>query len=203
MYECPAGTYREAVNVTSISGPYPFVNPTIALSYSPTLDNVTHCDSCPYGTYRSSTKGTSPASCSKCPIGKYANQTGYLLSTKVSSDFINSIKAQLRRRTAYGVLRVPLQPRKEPDFAFVLLRRVVTCPSQRSKVKQLWITLRTAWITTERPCLTRVDGELWFGALIFIQRGNYIQRGREDAGCSNTVELLRCLFVDYKKFDCW
>ena len=79
MFECPAGTYREAVILAAISGPLPFLNPTIALKSSPILDNVTQCDSCPYGTYRSATKGSSPLSCSKCPVGKYANQTGAVI----------------------------------------------------------------------------------------------------------------------------
>lgn len=76
MLECPAGTYRQSVNVTAIVGPFPFISPEIALNVSTTLRSVTHCEDCPYGTYRSSPKGTSLSSCSKCPIGKYANQTG-------------------------------------------------------------------------------------------------------------------------------
>ncbi len=63
MLECPAGTYREPVTDVSVLA----------------LDRAHECTNCPYGRYRSATKGKNADECSKCPIGKYANVTGSIV----------------------------------------------------------------------------------------------------------------------------
>ena len=60
MLPCPVGTYREAVTDVSIVA----------------LEQATQCTACPYGRYRSTSKGKSANDCSKCPLGTYANVTG-------------------------------------------------------------------------------------------------------------------------------
>jgi hypothetical protein len=81
MIPCGPGTFREAIqNITSINPLLlPFNSVASAITQSPLLQSVLQCVDCPYGTYRSDSKGTSTASCINCPLGKYANQTGYIL----------------------------------------------------------------------------------------------------------------------------
>ncbi len=63
MLPCPAGTYREPVTDVSVLA----------------LEKSRSCTNCPYGRYRSATKGKSADDCAKCPIGKYANVTGSIV----------------------------------------------------------------------------------------------------------------------------
>lgn len=65
MLPCPIGTYREAVTDVSIVA----------------LDKAHECTPCPYGRYRSTTKGKSADDCNKCPRGTYVDKVG---STDIS-----------------------------------------------------------------------------------------------------------------------
>ena len=61
MRECTAGRFRGAVN-TDLS--------------IVSLQATSECADCPFGRYRTISRGRSADDCVKCPIGKYANITG-------------------------------------------------------------------------------------------------------------------------------
>lgn len=66
MTECSAGRYREPVNLD--------------LSIV-SLSSTSECTDCPFGRYRTITRGRNADDCVKCPIGKYANITGSISVT--------------------------------------------------------------------------------------------------------------------------
>jgi hypothetical protein len=66
MRECTAGRFRGAVN-TDLS--------------IVSLQATSECADCPFGRYRTISRGRSADDCVKCPIGKYANTTGSITVT--------------------------------------------------------------------------------------------------------------------------